>query len=126
MVELPKQGEKFEMKALRADIYQNQNYINMDIVEGFYINAEGKPFEVSGKKTKYNTLTRDLRIENDVFVILEGGYQLQLNELDFKHKENTMFSPGPVIFKGPNLEKPDLELTGQGLQGDLNRKEYQG
>ncbi len=125
IVEVPLKGGKVEIKAGGADIYQGDNLIFLNVLEGYIENPNGSYFGVEAERGKYFSNKQDLQIENKVLMTLDTGYQLETDYMEYIHNEKRVRSPSMLQFQGPNPKQPQIIVVGQGVEGDVSQGEYQ-
>ncbi|MBI2609060.1 MAG: LPS export ABC transporter periplasmic protein LptC [Deltaproteobacteria bacterium] len=117
-------GEKINIQAEHANVFQEQDVVLLDIIHGFLEDKEGKRFFFESKKGQYFPSEQKVVAQDRVTMRLPQGYEIKTEKLNYLNNGKSMSSDEHIEFSGPDLKKPELILKGRGLFGDVERKEY--
>lgn len=104
---------------------EKENYAflkNMDV--DFF----SQPGNVIRTKSDYGRCHFDRRLvemEGNVAMQSAQGYRFTMKKLDFDSANRQFHTNELVHMRGPNIERPDMFLTGVGMDADLNSENFQ-
>lgn len=108
-----------------AEIHRKDNYAFLRTVRAdFYAETTGN---VVYTKSEYGRswFNRDLvELEGNVTVRSERGYLFEMPRLNYHSSNHHFDTEDPVRMHGPNLDKPEMWLTGTGMVADIDRERF--
>jgi LPS export ABC transporter protein LptC len=116
LTEIEGGGQRWKLKATKAEYLTNSNEIRIrDVYLEFY-GADQQTVYLWGKVGLVNTKTRDLVIQGDV-KLQKGDVTIYTPEIQYFKKNRTLVAPDEVI-----LVSPQAQVSGRDLHIDLTKK----
>jgi LPS export ABC transporter protein LptC len=116
LTEIEEGGQRWKLKAAKAEYLKNSNEIRIrDVYLEFY-GADQQTVYLWGKVGMVNTKTRNLVIKGDV-KLQKGDITIYTPEIQYFQKERTLVAPDEVI-----LVSPQAQISGKDLYIDLTKK----
>jgi LPS export ABC transporter protein LptC len=112
---------QWKLTARRADVYDDQNRI--DLVEmqvDFYNEEGGEPSHLSGDRGQVNTRTHDMMAEGNVVLENPDGVVLSTTQLFWRSAEEKMRTDRHVVI----TQNGDV-VEGRGFVGDPSLKSFE-
>lgn len=108
---------EWELKALKADFFQQQSVAGFKEVEVTFYSQEGRVFTLRGDTGTLNTETRDFRLSGNVVGTSSDGYRFETETVSYEASKRQVTSNDKV-----HLESPQLILEGHGMVMDLDHQ----
>jgi len=116
LTEIEEGGQRWKLKATKAEYQKNSNEIRVrDVYLEFY-GADRQTIYLWGQEGLVNTKTRDLAIKGDV-KLQKGDVTIYTPEIQYFQKERALVAPDEVI-----LVSPLAQVSGKDLHIDLTKK----
>jgi LPS export ABC transporter protein LptC len=116
LTEIEEGGQRWKLKAAKAEYLKNNNEIRIrDVYLEFY-GADQQTVYLWGKVGLVNTKTRDLVIKGDVR-LKKGDLTIFTPEIQYFQKNRTLVAPEDVL-----LEDPQAQVSGKDLHINLANK----
>jgi LPS export ABC transporter protein LptC len=116
LTEIEEGGQRWKLKAAKAEYLKNSNEIRIrDVYLEFY-GADQQTVYLWGKVGLVNTKTRNLVITGEV-KLQKGDITIYTPEIQYFQKERTLVAPYEVI-----LVSPQAQVSGKDLNIDLTKK----
>lgn len=108
---------EWELKALKADFFQDQSMAGFKEVEVKFFSQEGRLFTLRGDTGTLNTKTRDFQLSGNVVGTSSDGYRFETEAISYEATKRQVKSDAKVL-----LESPQLILEGLGMVMDLDQQ----
>ncbi len=118
-----KDGERqWKVQARRARIMDKDSQAILEDLEVTLFGGQGTQMILKGDEGVVDTESHDLTIQKRTGLIpirLESGYTILTNHLQWRNRDQEIYTDAPVVIQGDGIE-----ITGSGLRGTLGTETF--
>lgn len=107
-----------------AELQQQTNFAFMQSIEGQFFSQAGNVVTTTGDSGRSGLGERWVELEGNVAIRSRQGYLFQMERVMYEGKRHEFHSDVWVTMKGPDVEKPDLFLKGEGMLARIDEERY--
>lgn len=124
LIESARQDKEWEMTAERARNKPGGNEWHLFKVEVFFYHHQRLALKVFGNEALFDSGKRYLKINGDVKVETQNGYQIKTESLFYDSQEKVLFNNEPVqLLRGGGLQKKEAIVNGGFLRTSLKEND---
>ncbi len=124
VVQVPLKGGRVEIKAEHANLYKQQDFMELNFVKSYFEDEKNSHVEIEGRNGKYFSELAEVEMAEDVKIKINEGYQVETPSMKYNHKTGHVQSRDDIKVVGPVATEPEIILSGNGLEGDSKKNEY--
>jgi LPS export ABC transporter protein LptC/lipopolysaccharide transport protein LptA len=103
---------------------QKENYAFMKNVDADFFSQSGNVVHTKSDYGRCHFAKHQVELEGNVMVTSQQGYRFTMKRLDYDSGTRHFRTADLVHMRGPDPEKPDMFLTGVGMDADLNQETF--
>lgn len=105
----------WQLKAKTAQLFEKDNYAQLEQIKAFYLQDDGGKVMLEGEKGDLRLDSRDLTVSGRVRVIADDGSRLSTESLSWKDSQQKVLTEDWIT-----IERDKMKLTGKGMEADAN------
>lgn len=120
------QGVKhWHIESKFAELHRKENYAFLtEVMAEFFAKNTGNIVTTHSDYGRSWNDKNTIELEGHVTIQSKKGYLFEMDKMNYNSNHHEFTSEDFVRMKGPNVLKPNLSLSGTGLQADINREEF--
>ena len=111
-----KRGQRnWELWADTAKVYRKEDITQLKDIRLRFYPKDGDPMNIVADRGLMKNKSRSIKVFGNVVIRTAQGYILETETLEFRPRENRVFTDAQILFKGKTFK-----LTGIGLKGQTD------